>query len=52
MDIAKLRRVLMGLGLPTAGTLAKLQARALAISDAIESGKGAEEGIKSAKMLR
>ena len=52
MDMAKLRRVLMGLGLPTAGALSKLQARALAISDAFASGQGMEDGIKAAKALR
>ena len=52
MDLAKLRRVLMGVGLPTAGALSKLQARALAISDAVETGQGLEEGIKAAKVLR
>ena len=52
MDIAKLRRVLMGMGLPTAGALSKLQARALAISDAVSNGQGLQEGLKAAKALR
>ena len=48
----QLRRVLIGLGLPSAGTLSKLQARALAVSDAVENGLSVEAGLKSAKALR
>ncbi len=52
MDIQRLRRVLMKLGLPTAGTLAKMQARALAVSDAIKQGAAFEEAVGKAKQLR
>jgi hypothetical protein len=52
MDLSKLRRILLGLGLPTSGSIGKLQARALAISDALSEGASMEEGLKRAKALR
>lgn len=52
MDLSKLRRVLSSLSLPTSGSLSKLQSRALAVADAVESGLDLEAGVDAAKVLR
>jgi hypothetical protein len=52
MDLSKLRRVLVNLGLPTSGSITKLQARALAVADTIEAGGDLDLGIEAAKQLR
>jgi hypothetical protein len=45
--------VLISLGLPSAGTLQKLQQRALAVSTAVcEQGQSLEQGVELARKLR
>ena len=48
----QLRRVLLGLGLPTAGTIGKLQTRALAVAEAVAQGADMEAAVKKAKAVR
>ncbi|KAG1655004.1 hypothetical protein FOA52_008824 [Chlamydomonas sp. UWO 241] len=52
MDLSKLRRVLMPLGLPTSGAISKLQARALAVADSVSAGGDLEASVEAAKALR
>lgn len=52
MDVARLRRVLLKLELPTSGAISKLQARALAVSDAVAQGDSLEQAVGKAKALR
>jgi hypothetical protein len=52
MDPKAIRRAITALGLPGAGTPAKLKQRALAVAAAVEEGKGLEAGVAAAKKLR
>lgn len=52
MDVARLRHVLLKLELPTSGAISKLQARALAVSDAVAEGNSLEQAVSKAKALR
>ena len=50
---ARLKRLLISLGLPSAGTVQKLQQRALAVSSAVcQEGLSLEQGVERAKKLR
>ncbi|KAI8462739.1 MAG: hypothetical protein J3K34DRAFT_446931 [Monoraphidium minutum] len=51
-DPKAVRRLLVSLGLPGSGTPAKLQARALAIADALAAGDSFEAAVKVAQKLR
>eukprot|EP00877_Chromochloris_zofingiensis_P004360 jgi/Chrzof1/13925/Cz08g18030.t1 len=52
MEPQQLRRVLMNLGLPSAGTPVKLQQRCLAVASAVENGTDLEAAVAAAKRLR
>jgi len=52
MDVQQLRRVLLKLGLPTSGTLTRLQQRALAVVEAVQGGDSLEKAVDKAKKLR
>lgn len=51
-DPKAVRRLLLSLGLPGSGTPAKLQARALAVADALAEGATLEAAVAVAKKLR
>jgi hypothetical protein len=51
-DPKAVRRLVMSLGLPGSGTPAKLQARALAVAEALEKGESLQAAIAVAKKLR
>lgn len=52
MDPKAVRRLLVSLGLPGAGTPQKLVARAVAIAQAVEAGQGLQAGLEAARRLR
>lgn len=52
MDPKAIRRVLVNLGLPGAGTPIKLQQRALAVAEAVAAGDSLEAAVEKAKKLR
>jgi hypothetical protein len=48
----QIRRVLVNLGLPGAGTPVKLQQRALAVAEAVAAGKSLNDAVEVARKLR
>jgi hypothetical protein len=52
MDPKAVRRLLVGLGLPGAGTPQKLVQRAQAIAAALEAGQGMSAALDAARKLR
>eukprot|EP00878_Enallax_costatus_P028830 GHUV01031180.1.p1 GENE.GHUV01031180.1~~GHUV01031180.1.p1 ORF type:complete len:283 (+),score=91.74 GHUV01031180.1:214-1062(+) len=52
MDSKSIRRVLVSLGLPGAGTPVKLQQRALAVAEAVAAGESLEAAVEKARRLR
>jgi hypothetical protein len=46
------RRVLVNLGLPGAGTPAKLQQRALAVAEVVAQGRSLSDAVEVARRLR
>lgn len=48
----QVRRVLVSLGLPGAGTPVKLQQRALAVAEAVAAGTSLEDAVEQARKLR
>lgn len=52
MDAKAIRRVLVSLGLPGAGTPVKLQQRALAVAEAVAAGSSLEAAVEAARKLR
>jgi hypothetical protein len=52
MEPKALRRTIVALGLPGAGTPSKLQQRALAIAEAVERGESLAAGVEAARRLR
>lgn len=52
MDPKQIRRVLVNLGLPGAGTPQKLMQRAMAVAEAVASGTKLEAAVEEARKLR
>jgi len=52
MDPKKVRRILMNLGLPSAGTPDKLKLRAAAVAAAVEEGLNMEKAVAAARRLK
>ncbi|KAF8066410.1 hypothetical protein HT031_002734 [Scenedesmus sp. PABB004] len=52
MDAKSIRRALVGLGLPGAGTPAKLSQRALAVATAVAGGASLADAVEEARKLR
>lgn len=52
MDPQRLRRALMRLGLPSAGTPQKLQSRLAAVAAAVAQGTPLEAAVEVARKLR
>jgi hypothetical protein len=48
----QIRRVLVNLGLPGAGTPVKLQQRALAVAEAVAAGQSLNDAVEAARKLR
>jgi hypothetical protein len=48
----QIRRVLINLGLPGAGTPVKLQQRALAVAEAVAGGQSLNDAVEAARKLR
>uniref|UniRef100_A0A383VL88 DUF1995 domain-containing protein n=1 Tax=Tetradesmus obliquus TaxID=3088 RepID=A0A383VL88_TETOB len=52
MDPKQIRRVLVNLGLPGAGTPVKLQQRCLAVAEAVAAGQSLNDAVEEARKLR
>lgn len=52
MDPKQIRRVLVQLGLPGAGTPQKLQQRAMAVAEAVAAGSALQDAVEIARRLR
>jgi hypothetical protein len=52
MDPKAIRRVLVSLGLPGAGTPQKLTQRAMTVAEAVAGGMGLEAAVEEARKLR